>query len=302
MPVSIIIPVFNDADGLQVTLKSIKQHLGGKQDIEIIVCNDGGGVNISQIAASYGVREVLFEHNKGSYAARNRGIEASQENILVFLDADQRITEGWLDAGLASLNDADYAGGQIKVVTSDRPSVWELFDARTAFPVKAFLETLHFAPTANLFIHKRIIDKVGNFNEDLRSGGDRDFGIRVFNNGFKQIYVSNAITLHPARNRKEQLMKLKRIANGYVELSLLVQDKNQLVFILQAFRKFIQVPVEIIWRSLRYPFFDYWQNGKTRFNFIILGKLRKLIYFWHLMICAIEIAIINNPQKIDKAT
>ena len=291
MLISIIIPVFNDVGGLRVTLTSIMQFISNRNDIEIIVCNDGGGEHISKIAASFGVREVRLEKNKGSYAARNKGIDASKGEILAFLDADQQITENWLDAGVASLNDADYAGGQIKIVTGYNPSDWELVDEITAFPVKSSLENMHFAPTANLFIRKALLDKTGNFNEILRSGGDTDFGIRVFNNGFKQIYVPDAITLHPARNKAEQIKKLRRIAIGYAELALLIQNKNRLIFVFGSFGRLIQVFIEFFWRLLRYLVFDCWKNDKITLKFIYINKLRKLIYFWNVMLCAIKIII-----------
>jgi len=297
---SIIIPVFNDEGGLQVTLESIKQNIGNRKDIEIIVCNDGGGKHISEIAASYGVREVRLESNKGSYSARNRGIEASSGEILVFLDADQQITKNWLDEGVASLNNADYAGGQIKVALHGEPSIWELFDHKTAFPVKEFLQTVHFAPTGNLFVQKKLIEKVGYFNESLRSGGDRDFGIRVFNQGFKQVYASGAVTIHPARGRREQFIKLKRIARGYAELTLLVQNKSRPLFILHTLRKFIQVPVETLWWFLRYPFFDYWRQDKITFHFIVLRKIRKSAYFWYTMTRATEIIFLQTHKSLRK--
>jgi glycosyltransferase involved in cell wall biosynthesis len=297
---SIIIPVFDNAQGLQVTLKSIAQVLGNRKDIEIIICNDGGGEDISKIAAFYGAREVRLEKNKGSYAARNKGIEASRGEIIAFLDADQKISAQWLDAGLRSLRDADYAGGQIKIVVGDKSSGWELLDAMTAFPVEYYLNTYHFAPTANLLIRKEILHKVGNFNENLRSGGDRDFGVRVFNNGFKQIYVPQAITLHPARNRSEQLIKQKRTAIGYTDLVLIVQKRNILLFILWAFERFFQVPIEIAWRLFTYPILDYWKNNKIYLRFILMKKLLKLIYFWNLITRAFEITTLTKARKIDK--
>ncbi len=299
MLTSIIIPVFNDAGGLRVTLTSIMQFLKNRKDIEIIVCNDGGGEQISKVAASFGVHEVRLEKNKGSYAARNKGIDASKGEILVFLDANQQITENWLDAGLNSMRYADYAGGQIKIEAGDNPSDWELLDKINAFPVKRYLETSHFAPTANLFIRKDICYKIGRFNENLRSGGDVDFGIRVFENGLKQIYVHEAITLHPARIKHEQMKKLKRTAIGRAELSLFIQNKNQLSFILWVFMRFILVPIEVMWRLLRYPFFDYWKNDNIKLRFIYMKKFCKFIYFWNLMVHTVAI-LIRGPRRFDK--
>jgi len=293
---SIIIPVFDNAQGLQVTLKSIAQVLGNRKDIEIIICNDGGGEDISKIVAYYDAREVRLDKNMGSYAARNKGIEVSKGEILAFLDADQKISGQWFDAGLSSIRYADYAGGQIKIEAGDNPSDWELMDIMTAFPVKWYLENYHFAPTANLFVRKEVFNKIGLFNEILRSGGDKDFGIRVFDNGLKQVYAPDAITLHPARNKSEQIKKLKRTAIGNAEFAVFVQNKNHLFFILWAFRQFILVPLEMLWRILRYPLFDYWKNDKIKLRFIYMKKLRKFIYFWNLMVRAFKISYIKELE------
>lgn len=302
MLISVIIPVFNDSKGLKVTLESIKQYLGNRKDIEIIVCNDGGGDAISRIVENYSAIEVRLEVNKGSYAARNKGIEKAKGKILVFLDADQQIGEKWLDAGINSLRDADYAGGQIKIRFNGKATSWEEYDAMTAFPVEHYLETQHFAPTANLFVRKEIFEKVGNFNEKLRSGGDYNFGVRVFNHGGKQVYAPEAITIHPARDKTEQMKKLKRTAIGTADIALLIEDTNKLIFILNAFRRLILSLVEMAWRFLRYPFYDFWASERPTFRFIYMRKLRKSVYFWNLMRRAIEILIITVPYSTDKTS
>lgn len=291
LKLSIIIPVHEDSQGLVTTLESIKFHLRNRKDTEIIVCNDGGGDNISKIAESYNVNEVILKKNKGSYAARNKGIEASKGDILVFLDADQKITENWIDAGIAVLSDADYAGGNIKIGKNLNPSFWELVDEITAFPVEEDMKTLHFAPTANLFVRKEVFKKTGYFIETLRSGGDKEFGIRVFESGLKQVYVPEAITLHPARNREDQIKKLKRTAIGNTKLALLVHKKNRLRFILHSFKNLNQVFIEFGWRLFRNILFEYWMDDKIQFRFIFISKLRKIIYSWHVMISAIKITI-----------
>ncbi len=295
--ISIIIPVYDDSQGLITSLESINFHLGNRKDTEVIVCNDGGGDSISKIAELYNVKEVRLNKNRGSYAARNKGIEASKGDILVFLDADQKITENWLNAGVAALSISDYAGGLIKIEEVENPTDWELLNILTAFPVKNYLENSHFAPTANLFINKKILTKVGQFNEILYSGGDYDFGLRVFNNGFKQVFAPDAITFHPVRNKSEQLRKLKRTAYGYVDLLFLVQNSNKLLFIIDSFKRLILVPFEMIWRIFRFPFFDYWKNDKINFKFIYIKKLKKFIYTWFLLKHAFGI-IFNKFHKI----
>ena len=69
--------------------------------------------------------------------------------------------------------------------------------------------------TANLFTFKHVIDNVGNFDEKLKSAGDREWGERVFAAGYKQVYGDNVCIKHPARYSFAQLQKrIARFVGG----------------------------------------------------------------------------------------
>ena len=79
----------------------------------------------------------------------------------------------------------------------------ELFERiELNFSQKAKLEKYQFAMTANLFTFKSVIDKIGNFDSSLKSGGDREWGQRVFAAGYKQVYAEDARVAHPARHSR----------------------------------------------------------------------------------------------------
>jgi glycosyltransferase involved in cell wall biosynthesis len=91
--ISIIIPVFNQAGKLKLSLKSLEKQT--YQDFEVIVVNDGSDDNVEEIFAQF-VKQTKLENsflflnqkNLGAPAARNRGFKEAKGNYLLFCDAD----------------------------------------------------------------------------------------------------------------------------------------------------------------------------------------------------------------------
>jgi glycosyltransferase involved in cell wall biosynthesis len=89
MKLSVIIPVYNEVESIQVILKRVQnQNLAH----EIVVVDDGSkdGTRdvLKELDGKNGVRVVLHEHNKGKGAAVRTGMAAAQGDILLIQDAD----------------------------------------------------------------------------------------------------------------------------------------------------------------------------------------------------------------------
>jgi glycosyltransferase involved in cell wall biosynthesis len=97
--ISIIIPVFNQADKLGACLKSIA--LQTDQNFEVIIVDDGSKDNPEQVFSDFivflqshgglrgeGAYEFFRQENKGAPAARNHGFQKSKGEYLFFCDAD----------------------------------------------------------------------------------------------------------------------------------------------------------------------------------------------------------------------
>jgi glycosyltransferase involved in cell wall biosynthesis len=91
--VSIVIPTMNEAMYIEETLKSvIKQRTGF--DFEIIVCDGGSKDNTVEIACRYAT--VVASPQQGTGNQIDFAANLSKGKILVFLDADTLIPEGYL--------------------------------------------------------------------------------------------------------------------------------------------------------------------------------------------------------------
>lgn len=251
MKVSIIMPVKDDLEGLHVTLQSLADLEKGGHEVEVIVCNDGGPAEVSAMARQMGCRVVELPENRGSYAARNQGLRMATGDVLAFVDADQRVDPAWLVAGLAALASADYVGGAVEIEMPSAPTAWEAYDHLAAFPVRYYLEERHFAPTANLFVRREVFEQLGGFEEALKSGGDREFGVRVHRAGMRMAYCDAAVTLHPARDFGEQARKVSRVARGAAELEYLVWKQPATLLLMDALAEMIKAPPRALVRAWR---------------------------------------------------
>ena len=109
--VSVIIPVFN----AQASIGHLVHVLLSEQtlSIEVIVVDDGSTDETSTILNAITDERLILVHqeNQGVYAARNTALAVHGGEWVVFLDADDRIEEGFLRERLKSAreNQADVA-------------------------------------------------------------------------------------------------------------------------------------------------------------------------------------------------
>lgn len=101
--VSVVIPCFGQAHYLGEAIESVLNQ--GYPHLEVLVVDDASPDNVAAIASRYpGVRYVPSD-GKGASAARNVGIRNTNGDFLVFLDADDRLLSGAIEAGLRVLDE-----------------------------------------------------------------------------------------------------------------------------------------------------------------------------------------------------
>ena len=87
--ISVVIPAFNEAAGIEATVRSMASSRY-PSDVEIIVVDDGSTDDTASIVRGLrlpGVR-VISQRNAGKPAALNRGIALARHDILVLVDGD----------------------------------------------------------------------------------------------------------------------------------------------------------------------------------------------------------------------
>ena len=230
--VSIVVPVYNDPDGVRATLDSLVAQSTDSPH-EIVVVDNGSADRTPKIVRAYenDHDHLTLVHEReiqSSYAARNTGIRNTDSEILAFVDADMTVPEDWLDSALAAFEsaDADYMGCHVELALPDDPSLAARYDHHTGFPVEGYLEQQGFAPTCCLFVRRDVFADVGLFDPRLVSGGDKEFGNRVSKAGYDLHFAENVTMYHPTRNSLSELVsKDRRVGRGLCQLQRVHPDR-----------------------------------------------------------------------------
>lgn len=220
LTVSVIIPVYNDSDGLARCLEALSRQTLPADDFEVLVVDNGSERDLRPCLAA-APRAVLLQARKlGSYAARNEGLRRAKGAILAFTDADCRPRPDWLERARARIladPDVGLIGGRIEIHPENRehPRLMELYEMALAMVQEDLVRDRGFAATANMITTRRTIDLVGPFDETLQSGGDAEWGQRVGRAGLRVEYADDVIIDHPARSSIAAVFrKLRRVATG----------------------------------------------------------------------------------------
>jgi len=224
--VSVVIPVFNDGESLKICLAALVQQTYPQHQYEIIVVDNGSDdLTVIETTVNSIPQAILIqEPTPGSYAARNRGINAAKGEIIAFTDADCIPTIDWIAQGvqhLLAMPNCGLVAGKIELLFQSSVCLTpvELYESITAFSQKQTLERYQGCATANLFTFRSVFTTVGLFNATLKSGGDFEWGKRVYNQGYQQVYAESACVAHPARSSLQQLQnKVRRVAGGVYDL------------------------------------------------------------------------------------
>jgi glycosyltransferase involved in cell wall biosynthesis len=245
--VSIIIPVYNDPFGLKETLDCLVTQVFPKDQYEIIVIDNGSTDSTFEIGNSYAdqfhglIRFVLENKVKGSYAARNKGIEVSHGKLLIFMDANVTVGSDYIEKvnDRFRKSDVDYLGCNVKMIIK-KPSISSTYNSIHGFKIENSIHNENYTPTCNLIVKRKVINKIGNFDSRLEGGGDFEFGERVTSAGFRLDYAKGIILYHPTRSSYKSLIeKAIRIGRGNAQMAFYYPKKYKYLmnrhFHLQAF-------------------------------------------------------------------
>jgi len=231
--ISVVVPVFNDPEGIKTTLESLLAQNYPPSLYEIIVVDnnssDSTNLVVKEFEDRYPTRvKLLVERDiQGPSAARNKGISASRGEIIAFIDADMWADNNWLSyiSNVSGSNDADYVGYNIRIHTK-KGTLVGLYNKFTGFPTRSYMEGSHFAVTAGLAVSKSLFRKIGLFDLRIFPGEDVEFGDRCWRSGAKQILIEQIMLHHPARESFKSLMKKHfRVGRGQHQLVELYPDR-----------------------------------------------------------------------------
>ncbi|MCP5107501.1 MAG: glycosyltransferase [bacterium] len=251
--VSVIIPVYNDTPRLIKLLESLEKQSYPRDSYEIIVVDNGSQGDVAHLARRFNIRLGYETGTRGSYAARNKGIEMAGGEILCFTDSDCVVSEDWLIGGIKTLMEqgAHMVGGNVVFTFSSQKRAAEYYDAITNMQIETIVKERGVAITANLFMDRRVVDKTGLFPHHLKSGGDIFYTARAVGKGLKLVYSPGAYVYHPTRGFRQLLKKSIRVGNGKSGMHKLREDDEVPPEVLQSRNPLSHLNPVATWKRLK---------------------------------------------------
>ena len=216
--VSVVVPAFNRAETIAVTLDSLVAQ--SFTDWEAIVIDDGSIDSTAAVVERYAVSDsrirLLRQANAGVGAARNVGIEQSQGRWVFFLDADDWVTPDAL-ALLVGAVDHEPEGtvaiarsvlvmpNGAEVVEDAPPPQDEMFQElarRCVYSIHAAIQ-----PT-------ELVRAVGGFDALLIAGEDWDLWQRIARTGPAYVYPPEKIAYYRVRPTSASRGALRLLQDG----------------------------------------------------------------------------------------
>jgi glycosyltransferase involved in cell wall biosynthesis len=131
-PVSIIIPAYNEENGINELIRNVKETMDqSPYKYEIVVIDDGSTDRTSMEAKGTGARILRHLKNRGYGAALKTGIRAAKYDVIVITDADGTYPSEVIPEIVGKLDGTDMVvgartGQNVNIPLVRRPAKWIL--------------------------------------------------------------------------------------------------------------------------------------------------------------------------------
>ncbi len=216
MQISVIIPCRNGANYLAEAIASIREQ---GVECEIIVVDDGSTDDTAALARSLGCVTITQEA-AGPSRARNTGVHAAQGNFILFLDHDDLLAPGALNAMLEACDEAtDLVTARLRDFIS--PELSE--EQRACLKVRP--DAYGGLLTGAYLFRRGITEAAGGFDEALPGGEVVDFLLRCHECGartkqldlvscLRRVHMSNSGRVKREANFKGYTASLRSRLRG----------------------------------------------------------------------------------------
>jgi hypothetical protein len=195
--VSVLIPCRNGAAYIAETLASaLDQTL---PPLEVIVVDDGSTDGSQDIVAGYGDRVMLLSNpGRGASAARNHAAAAAKGEFFQFLDADDLLEPGAIEARVAALQQtgADVAVSDWCRITQ-QTGMWRISRTESgklpSADIPADVQILRgfWAPPAAILYRRAVCERIGAWRESLPVIQDARFLLDAARVGGRLVHVAH---------------------------------------------------------------------------------------------------------------
>jgi cellulose synthase/poly-beta-1,6-N-acetylglucosamine synthase-like glycosyltransferase/peptidoglycan/xylan/chitin deacetylase (PgdA/CDA1 family) len=197
-PVSIVVPAFNEAAGVERAVRSLAA--SDYPEFEVVVVDDGSTDGTGELVDALRLDrvQVLRETNRGKAAALNTGIAATRHELIAAVDADTLFEPGTLQRLVRPFADPKVGAVAGNTKVGNRQSMlgrWQHIDYVTGFNLDRrlydVLDCMPTVPGAIGAFRRSAFEQAGGFSSATLAE-DTDLTIALGRRGWKVVYAEDA--------------------------------------------------------------------------------------------------------------
>jgi len=220
--VSVIIPAYNQGSYLAEAVESVLAQT--YSNWEIIIVDDGSTDDTAVVAQSFSDARIryVYQENRGLSGARNTGIRHANGQCLTYLDADDRFLAQKLELLVKKLQEdatLGFVAGQAVPIDEHGNQIGKVFKKRPPENPAHWLlgNPLH---VGSMMVRRSWQERVGYFDENLRSYEDWDMWLRLARAGCQMGWIPRSVSQY--RFHRQQMT---RNGKQMTEATMAVLDK-----------------------------------------------------------------------------
>jgi succinoglycan biosynthesis protein ExoM len=230
--VTICVCTYRRTELLKSLLQDLKkQETDGLFTYSILIVDNDRNESARSVVDEFGAREPVsidyqVEPKQNIALARNRAVEHSKGEYLVFIDDDENPIQRWLVTLFSACQKYGAYGalGPVHPRFDEPPPAWvvdgKFYDRRT-YPTGTVIDWRK-GRTGNTLLKREVFEGMTvPFRPEFRTGEDQDFFRRVIEKGYFFVWCDEAVayeTVPPIRWKRSFLLK-RALLRGYTSLA-----------------------------------------------------------------------------------
>ncbi|MDX6644039.1 MAG: hypothetical protein QOD76_2001 [Solirubrobacteraceae bacterium] len=197
-PVSIVVPAYNEAVGIERAVRSLAE--SDYPELEVIVVDDGSVDGTGELVEQLALHrvEVIRQPNAGKSGALNRGIAAASHAVIVTVDADTLFEPATLASLVLPLADPEVGAVAGNTKVGNRQGLlgrWQHIEYVMGFNLdRRLYDVLRCMPTVPGAIgafRREALEQAGGFSTATLAE-DTDLTIAIGRSGWRVVYAEDA--------------------------------------------------------------------------------------------------------------
>jgi cellulose synthase/poly-beta-1,6-N-acetylglucosamine synthase-like glycosyltransferase len=199
MDISVVVPARNAASTIEGCLLALRQQSLPRDRFEVIVVDDGSTDETASIVERHGVTLVRQAH-QGAAAARNKGVDVAEGELLLFTDADCEPAPNWIEEMVRPFEDPTVVGVKGVYRTRQKGLVARFVQCEyeERYELMAKRERIDFIDTYSAGYRRGVFLAHGGFDARFPNASveDQELSFRLAEEGHKMVFNPRAVVYH----------------------------------------------------------------------------------------------------------